>query len=56
MLHLILAILVIFYMFFVVIKIRKKKIDELTRFLNNVNYSELKSKLIKSNEKDRQRY
>lgn len=53
MLYLIIALLIIFYMFFVVIKIRKRKIDELVKFLNQVNYSELKSELINCKEKDR---
>lgn len=53
MLYIIIALQTIFYMFFVFIKIRKRKIDQLIRFLNNVNYSELKSELIKCKEKDR---
>ncbi len=53
MIYVLFALLILFYMFFIIIKIRKSKIDELIRFLNNVNYSDLKAGLIEGSEKDR---
>lgn len=53
MLYVLFALLILFYMFFVVIKIRKKKIDELMRFLNSVSYADFKTGLIEGNKKDR---
>ncbi|WP_352417789.1 hypothetical protein [Proteiniborus sp.] len=53
MLYVLFTLLILFYMFFVIIKIRKRKIDELRRFLNDINYADLKTVLIRDNEKDR---
>ena len=53
MLYVLLAPIILFYMFFAVIQIRKNKINKLRRFLNCISYMDLKATLIHGIEKGR---
>lgn len=51
--YILISLVFLFYMFIVIIKIRKREIDRLRCFLNSISYMDLKSTLVKDKEEDR---